>query len=43
MPVHKISSGWQWGRTGKVYKSKAEAGRQAAAIYASGWREKKRK
>lgn len=43
MPIHKVDGKWQWGKTGKVYKTKAEAERQATAIFASGWREKKRK
>jgi len=43
MPVHKTDGGWKWGTSGKTYKTKAEAERQAAAIFASGWREKKRK
>ena len=41
MPVHKVSGGWKWGRSGKVYETRAGAERQARAIYASGWREKK--
>lgn len=41
MPVHRTKSGgYQWGKTGKVYKSRAKAERQARAIYASGWRGK---
>lgn len=39
MPVHPVPGGWQWGTSGKVYKSKAAAEAQARAIYASGWRE----
>jgi hypothetical protein len=43
MPVHKTSSGgYQFGTSGKVYKTKAEAEKQAKAIYASGYREKKK-
>lgn len=42
MPIHKTKSGgWKWGNSGKVYKTRAGAERQARAIYASGWREKK--
>src|ERR1700722_8815547 len=38
-PVREVSPGrWRWGKSGKTYKSKAAAQRQAAAIYASGWR-----
>lgn len=40
MPVHKVSGGWKWGSTGKVYKTKAGAQRQARAIYASGYKGK---
>ena len=41
MPVHRTKSGgYQWGKTGKVYKNKAKAERQGRAIYASGWRGK---
>jgi len=40
MPVKRVSGGYRWGKTGKIYKSKAKAERQGRAIYASGWREK---
>jgi len=40
MPVKRVSGGYRWGKTGKVYKSKAKAERQGRAIYSSGWREK---
>lgn len=40
MPVHKVNGGWKWGRSGKVYKTKAGAQRQARAIYASGYKGK---
>ena len=40
MPVHKTNGGWQWGTSGKVYPTKAQAEAQAQAIYASGYREK---
>lgn len=40
MPVHKTKGGWKFGKSGKTYKTKAGAQRQAAAIHASGWREK---
>jgi SPP1 gp7 family putative phage head morphogenesis protein len=39
MPVHKVKGGYRWGTHGHVYKSKKGAQRQAAAIYASGWRD----
>lgn len=37
MPVHKVPGGYKWGKTGKVYKTKAAAERQGKAIYASGY------
>ena len=37
MPVHKVSGGYKWGKTVKVYKTKAEAEKQGKAIYASGY------
>jgi len=37
MPVHKVKGGYKWGKTGKVYKTKAEAEKQGKAIYASGY------
>ena len=41
MPVHRTKSGgYQWGKTGKVYKSKAGAQRQARAIYANNYKGK---
>lgn len=49
MPVHKVYNksgevmGYQFGRTGKIYRTKEEAEKQAKAIYASGYREKKQK
>ena len=42
MPVHKTNGGWQWGNSGKVYPTKEQAEAQARAIYASGYKEKKR-
>jgi hypothetical protein len=42
MPVHKVPGGWKWGTSGKVYKNKADAEKQAAAIYASGYKEPKK-
>lgn len=41
MPSRKVKGGWQWGSTGKVYKTKAEADRQGRAIEASKRRRKK--
>lgn len=42
MPVHKVKGGWKWGKSGKVYKTKAQAEKQGKAIYASGYRGKKK-
>lgn len=45
MPVHAIRSaggkiiGYQWGNSGKVYKTKAEAEKQGRAIRAAGYRD----
>ena len=41
MPVHKVDGKWRFGTHGKLYSSKAQAEKQAHAIYASGWKEKK--
>lgn len=44
MPVHAVRSaggkiiGWQFGQSGKIYKTKAEAERQERAIRAAGWK-----
>lgn len=35
MPTRKVPGGWQWGTTGKVYKTKAEADRQGRAVQAA--------
>lgn len=40
MPVHKVKGGYKWGKTGKVYKSKAKAAKQGRAIRASGYKKK---
>ena len=37
MPVYKVKGGYRWGKTGKVYKTKAAAERQGRAIRASGY------
>ena len=42
MPVRKVSGGYQWGTSGKVYPTKEQAEKQGRAILASGWREKKK-
>jgi hypothetical protein len=38
MPIRKVSGGYKWGSSGKVYKARAGAERQAAAAYASGYK-----
>ena len=45
MPVHKVTKngrtvGYKWGRTGKVYPTKAQAETQARAIYSAGYKKK---
>jgi len=43
MPVHKVNGGYQWGKSGKVYRgkgAKARAARQGRAAYAHGYRGK---
>ena len=42
MPVRKVSGGYKWGASGKVYPTKAQAEAQGRAIYATGWRENKK-
>ena len=42
MPVRKVKGGYRYGKTGKVYKSKAKATRQGRAIKASQHRRKRR-
>jgi len=41
MPVRKVKGGYRYGKTGKVYKSKAKAERQGRAIRANQARRKK--
>lgn len=43
MPVHKTNGGYKFGESGKTYPTRAQAERQARAIYASGYREKDRR
>lgn len=43
IPVYKTKSGYKFGKTGKTYKTKKEAVKQAKAIYASGYKEKEKK
>jgi hypothetical protein len=40
MPVRKVKGGYRWGSSGKIYRTKRQAQRQARAIYASGYRKK---
>lgn len=42
MPVVKVKGGYRWGKSGKVYKSRKAAERQGRAIYASGYKKRKR-
>tara|TARA_R100000808_G_scaffold10564_1_gene27923 strand:+ start:1248 stop:1388 length:141 start_codon:yes stop_codon:yes gene_type:complete len=42
MPVQKVKGGYRWGKSGKIYKSKAAAKRQGRAIYASGYKRKRK-
>lgn len=42
MPVQKVKGGYRWGNSGKVYKTKKEAEKQGRAIYAAGYKEKKK-
>lgn len=42
MPVRKVQGGYQFGTSGKVYPTQKQAEKQAKAIYASGYREKKK-
>lgn len=42
MPVHRVYKegklvGYQWGSSGKVYKKRSDAEKQARAAYASGY------
>lgn len=37
MPIHREGSGYQWGNHGKVYKTKAQAEKQAEAAHANGY------
>ena len=45
MPVHKVKGGYQFGKFSKKYRGKGarkKAQKQARAIYASGYKEKKK-
>ena len=43
MPVVKVNGGYRYGKSGKVYKRKADAERQGRAIRASQARRKKKR
>ena len=43
MPVRRVKGGYRWGKSGKIYKTKKAAERQGRAIYASGYRNGKKK
>ena len=43
MPVKKVKGGYKFGAHGKVYKTKAAAEKQGRAIYASGYKPKRKK
>ena len=43
MPIIKVKRGYKWGKSGKVYPTRKQAERQAAAAYASGYGKKKKK
>jgi len=38
MPVRKVKDGYQWGTSGKIYPTKAQAERQQRAAHASGYK-----
>jgi hypothetical protein len=42
MPVKKVKGGYRWGSKGKVYPTKAQAAKQGAAAYASGYKGRKK-
>lgn len=48
MPVKEVRNssgkimGYRWGTTGKVYRKREDAEKQAKAIYASGYKDKKK-
>ena len=42
MPVQKVKNGYRWGKSGKVYNSKAAAQRQGQAIHAAGYKGKRK-
>lgn len=42
MPIQRVKGGYKWGKSGKTYPTKAQAEAQARAIYASGYKPKKK-
>ena len=38
MPIRKVNGGYKWGDSGKVYPTRKQAEKQAAAAYASGYK-----
>lgn len=43
MPVIKVKKGYKWGKSGKVYPTRKQAEKQGRAIYASGYKKKRKK
>jgi hypothetical protein len=43
MPVQRVKGGYKFGSSGKTYPTKAGAESQARAIYASGYKPKRKK
>lgn len=46
MPAHKVKGGYKFGKSGKTYRGKGakkKTQKQARAIYASGYKESKKK
>jgi len=40
MPIKKVKGGYRFGKSGKIYKTKAAAQKQMRAMYASGYKGK---
>ena len=38
IPIRKVKGGYKWGKSGKVYPTRKQAEKQAAAAYASGYK-----
>jgi hypothetical protein len=43
MPIMKVKQGYKWGQHGKVYATRAQAAKQAAAAHANGYKEPAKK